>query len=175
MVDRVEFGFTRTTCDCWRCSRFCKLYPGYMVPSDLPRMMAAAGYTDPFKYAEDHLEATPGAIAVRAGVPFRIGSLRPACLPQTTTCKFLDQDNHCTIHETSPFGCAFADDHMSAKHAEKISVAGGQAICEDRNNGGLYTQVWDYLWNVKKKRGRDPFAKEWIKVQRYYNQRRING
>jgi len=134
-------------------------------------MMVAAGYSDAFKYAEDHLEASLGAIAVKDGRPFRIGSLRPASLPRTTTCKFLDADNHCTIHSVSPFGCAFADDHMTTKHAEKIGRAGGESLIADRLKNGLYSRVWDYLWHVAKKRGRDPFAKEWVRLQKQYNRR----
>ena len=147
------------------------MFPGYMIPADLTRMMVAAGYSDAFEYAKDHLEASLGAIAVKDGRPFRIGSLRPASLPGTTICKFLDENNHCTIHEVSPFGCAFADDHMSHEHAEKISRAGGESLVVDRQQNGLYSRVWDYLWYEIKKRGRDPFAKEWIKVQKQYNRR----
>jgi Fe-S-cluster containining protein len=166
---RTEFGFERTSCDCWRCTRYCKRFPGYMVPADLPRMMEQAGYSDPFAYAKDFLEASLGAIAVRKGIPFRVKSLRPACLPKTTQCIHLDEDNHCRIHEVSPYGCAFVDDHMTNIQFDQIGRAGLETILMDQSQNGLYTQVWNYLWNDLKKRARDPFAKDWAKLQKHFH------
>src|SRR5215831_5409705 len=133
-LSRTEFGFERTSCDCWKCTRFCKIYPGYMIPADLPRMMEQAGYTDPWAYANDFLEASLGAIAVRQGIPFRVKTLRPACLPRTTTCIHFDENRHCRIHEVSPYGCAFVDDHMTQIQYDKLGRPGLESVLADRQN-----------------------------------------
>ncbi len=36
---RTELGFERTVCDCGACKINCKFIPGFLLPSDIPRIV----------------------------------------------------------------------------------------------------------------------------------------
>jgi Fe-S-cluster containining protein len=56
----------------------------------------------------------------RTGKLTRIGTITPRMAKGK--CVFLDEKDRCTIHEVSPFGCAYYSTHMSAAQAQPRSV-----------------------------------------------------
>ena len=76
MAERTEFGVPRTHCSCKTCKLNCLVMPGCLIPSDLDRMIPRT--TDPFRWAESNLLASPGAVAMKNGKLFRIPTLVPA-------------------------------------------------------------------------------------------------
>lgn len=103
---RTEFGVPRSVCQCEVCLDNCRHMPGYLVPSDLERMIPANA--DPYRWAETNLLASHGAIAMKDGEMFRIPTLVPAVKPDGS-CIHLSALGLCQIHEVSPFGCAYFD------------------------------------------------------------------
>jgi hypothetical protein len=61
--ERTEFGYPRTNCACKVCKNNCRHMPGFLIPSDLERMIPHG--VNPMQWAEDSLLASPGAIVVR--------------------------------------------------------------------------------------------------------------
>src|ERR1700720_4343742 len=55
---RTEFGFQRTTCACELCSFWCRIMPGFLVPSDLQRLCPPDA--DLMAWAREHLRASKG-------------------------------------------------------------------------------------------------------------------
>jgi hypothetical protein len=117
---RQEFGHDRSVCDCTVCVTNCQHMPGYLIPSDLERMMPSGQPDQVMKWAEKNLLASPGALAIYNGRPIRIGTLVPASKPDGS-CINLDADNRCSIHAVAPFGCAFFDCRMSHRQADALS------------------------------------------------------
>ena len=102
-VVREEFGFTRTTCDCKACQTWCRHQPGFLVPSDLDRLIPAG--EDPFVWAEEHLRASPGYMAFVEGQMVIAPSLVPT-KKADGDCHWL-RDGKCQVHAASPYGCAY--------------------------------------------------------------------
>ena len=80
--------------------------PGCLIPADLDRMIPEG--IDPFRWAEENLLASPGALVMKDGALFRIQTLVPA-IQEDGACIYLTEENLCSIHDISPFGCAFFD------------------------------------------------------------------
>ncbi len=141
---RTEFGFQRTTCACELCSFWCKIMPGFLVPSDLQRLCPPG--EDLMTWAREHLRASQGFRVVKpmSGTVLQIPSLVPA-KDANGHCHWLQPDGRCGVHENSPFGCAFVDQHMKDRVAEARNDAGRQARCEDFDANGPYSQVWHML------------------------------
>lgn len=140
-TERTEFGFPRTAdCSCHHCTLNCRFIPGYLVPSDVERMSTACGYTDVGKFADENLLASPGATVLRSGQLTQIHTLVPA-RKEDGSCKFLDEQQRCTVHGVSPFGCAFFDAHMDDAEANKRSSMGLVTIMHSPD----YAKVWQRL------------------------------
>lgn len=140
---REEFGFQRTSCSCRKCSVWCEHIPGYLVPSDLDRLIPSG--EDPLIWAEQNLLASPGLQIKTPQFTVSIPSLVPR-RQQNGHCQWL-QDGHCTVHENSPFGCAFLSQcSQSNAHGQKITNAGRAARAEAFQKDGLYAQIWKHLW-----------------------------
>jgi hypothetical protein len=131
---RTEFGLQRTACACERCSLFCRHMPGYLVPSDLERLIPPG--EDPFVWAKIHLRAV---MPVPGGFP----NLVPAQLPNGH-CHWLE-DGKCAVWQNSPFGCAFFDQHMGREEHEGRNAWGRAARQEAFEKNGLYAQLWHAL------------------------------
>lgn len=138
---RIELGFARTTCDCKKCSVFCEHMPGFLIPSDLERLIPDG--EDPLVWAEEHLRASFGSLVRSGGVLKWTPSLVPA-KGDSGSCHWL-KEGRCTVHENSPFGCAFLDQHMTDREAEKRSQAARDARWDDFVADGLYSQIWNHL------------------------------
>ena len=145
---RSEFGFSRTECACRLCQINCEHLPGLLVPSDLPRIVAALGYSDLCQFAAENLLASPGWLLGRrqldgAVQTVRIPTLVPARAP-SGHCKFL-KDGRCTIHAVAPYGCAMLDAHMSRRECDRRSLAAARAVAADFAGGGDYARLWAHL------------------------------
>lgn len=144
---REEFGAQATFCDCKVCVRNCEIMPGYLIPADLGRIIPKG--VDPFKWAEQNLLASPGALVAKDGEMFRIPTLVSAVQPNGF-CIHLTEDKKCAIHEIAPFGCRFFDcgsgslvqveESIALNHQGLVSVyEAGQDILT------LYTQLHIHL------------------------------
>jgi len=141
MTERIEFGMPRTSCSCRECRRNCLYMPGFLIPTDLDRMIPQD--VDPFEWADINLLASPGAIVIRAGQLARIPTLVPATKPDGSCIHY--RQHRCQIHDTSPFGCAFFD--CSGDPAqEQLSHIGIRAVCVSLDS--LYARIWLHLWNA---------------------------
>jgi hypothetical protein len=129
---REQYGFRRTTCGCVFCQAPCRHLPGSLDVSDLERMCPPG--QDLFAWAELHLRALPEK-------PFL--TLVPARQANGHCHWFVE--GRCTVHQVSPYGCAFYDLHMSDEEAAKRTAATVQARNEDEAKKGLYYQVWRHL------------------------------
>lgn len=136
---REEFGFERTECACKECAINCRFMPGFLIPSDLDRMVPAG--EDPFRWAERNLLASPGALVMSSttGATARIQTLVPAT--RDGACIHL-RDGLCTIHEVSPFGCAFFD---CGPERGTLAKDGLMAVMDAWQEDSLYAQLWKYL------------------------------
>jgi hypothetical protein len=117
--------------------------PGNLVPSDLERLIPPGD--DPFRWAEQHLLASPGIQIVTPMFRVSIPSLVPR-RQENGHCHWL-QDGLCTIHEDAPYGCAFLSQcSQSNALAAKITEPGRRARAEAFEQGSLYAQIWQHLW-----------------------------
>jgi DNA-binding NtrC family response regulator len=82
------------------------------------------------------------------GQVFQIPTLVPR-RQSNGACRFLTADNRCAIHAVSPFGCSHFDVHQSRDEADRISLAGLQAIAREWATGGLYARLWTILHAMK--------------------------
>ena len=104
-IDQQEFAFERTVCECRKCKIWCEHMPGYLVPSDLTRLIPADA--DPMVWAEQHLRASQGYIGFTASGLASIPSLVPA-KGEDGHCHWYE-GGRCGVHDRSPFGCAYID------------------------------------------------------------------
>lgn len=140
----IRPGFPRTVCGCSDCTAFCKKSPGHLIPSDLFRL--ADFLLDRGKITEtinitDFLQASAGAIVgdTKTGERYRIGTIIPKRV--NGQCIFLTEDDLCSIHEVSPFGCAYFDVHMDAVEGHVRSKWGIEQIA----SAPAYEQVRQIL------------------------------
>jgi len=133
-VIRNEFGFARTQCGCARCSVFCRFMPGYLIPSDLERLIPPE--EDPFTWARSHLRAL---MVAPGGMP----SLVPA--QQADGHCHWYQDGGCAVWQNSPYGCAFFDQHMNQEAHEQRNQPGRKVRQEAFEQNTLYAQLWQAL------------------------------
>src|SRR5262249_19738123 len=97
-------------------------------------------------FALNHLLASPGAIVSVAGELFRIRTLTPA-RKSDGFCSFL-QDDRCTIHAVSPFGCALFWCRQTKEEADEISARGLMEVAQAWQRGDLYAQLWIMLYEA---------------------------
>ena len=138
---RKEFGFARTVCACGECTINCHFIPGYLIPTDLERIAARLGYDDLLEFAINNLLASPGATVLDGGHVRQIPTLVPA-RRKDGACVFLDGQNRCSIHDGSPFGCAFFDVHQSKEESDRRSGYGLAEVDRAWREGHLYAQLW---------------------------------
>ena len=100
------------------------------------------------RFADENLLASPGAVVMYDGKLFRIPTLVPA--KNASGCKFLDGKNLCTIHEVSPFGCAFFDPHRSDMETSELAHYGLMEVWEDWKTNGFYRKTWERLFMAGK-------------------------
>ena len=107
--------------------------------------MAAGTRVSFFQWAKENLLASPGATVFSAERgKFNIPTLVPARRTDGA-CKFLDDDNRCTVHAASPFGCAYFDSHQSVEMGLRGSALGLNAVIQNSQPNGLYRRTWAML------------------------------
>jgi hypothetical protein len=114
--------------------------PGCLIPADLGRMIPKG--IDPFKWAEENLLASPGALVMKDGEVFRIPTLVPA-VQEDGACIHLTEDHQCSIHENAPFGCAFFDCGPEPKGLIDKGLVEIHKSFADVTN--LYAALWIHL------------------------------
>lgn len=94
-----------------------------------------------FDWVTRSLLASPGALVgiVSTGQTWRIPTIVPARQPGTSKCIYLSDDGKCKIHEISPYGCAFADSHMTQEEGDAVSRIGLRMIADAMHTTGRYT------------------------------------
>ncbi len=143
---RQEFGFERTTCSCKKCSLWCEYVPGSLVPSDLDRLIPPG--EDPILWAEQHLLASPALIQIikQGATLYTPPSLGPR-RQQNGHCHWL-QNGRCSVHENSPYGCAFLGEcGLTDAQANKVICGGREARAKAFQDDGLYAHIWKHLWD----------------------------
>lgn len=145
-MTRTEFGLERTNCSCNTCVTNCRHMPGFLVPSDLERLIPP--YIDSFIWAQDNLLASPGALAMNSQTlqTYRIRTLVPAVKAIDGTCINLTADGGCRIHEIAPFGCAFFD---CGPERDRLSLKGILAVQEAQCDPmSRYARLWAHLHHM---------------------------
>ena len=138
-MTRTEFGASRTSCGCDACKTNCRFMPGFLIPTDLNRIIP--GDRDIYEFARENLRASPGAIVKRGSEIFRIGTLVPATKPDGS-CIHLTAAGDCAIHAIAPFGCAFFD---CGPERPGLSHKALEAVMLDHEVHGLYARIWQHL------------------------------
>jgi len=138
---REEFGAQRTECACAECQLQCRFRPGFLVPSDLGRMIPKDA--DPLTWAEGNLLASPGSLVSKNGVPFRI----PTLVPKTRedgACINLTAEGRCVIWENAPCGCAYWDCGPDRK--DRALFLSLREVHMAQYEPTLYAKIWDHLY-----------------------------
>lgn len=140
--------FERTSCSCDGCTAGCKTMPGALIAGDLERIAEHTGNSadDPmwlmnhFLASDGTIVATQVRVAGELKIVFvNIPSITPAQLPDGR-CVFLSDDDRCTIHPVSPYGCAYHDIHMTAEPALARSKYAIQQHITSHNSGDKYAE-----------------------------------
>lgn len=123
--------FTRSVCACGPCTAFCFTKPGYLIPSDLFRIadfLVAERRIEQTGDVLNWLRASKGAVVGDAatGERFRIGTITPRL--EHGRCVFLTDEDRCSIHAVSPFGCAYFSTHDEHRAADARSMWGLRQI-----------------------------------------------
>lgn len=143
MTERIELGLPRTTCACHACIINCHFMPGFLIPSDLDRIIPAN--VVPTQWAEGQLLASPGALVMKDGKTFRIRTLVPT-VKADGSCIHLNADERCDIHAVAPFGCAFFDCGAErTNYGAKLSAYGLFQVHRAWENNELYARIWRHL------------------------------
>jgi hypothetical protein len=133
--------FERTVCACRKCRTWCEHMPGHLVPGDLGRLIPPG--VDPFEWAEEHLRASYGALYMLPTGPLSIPSLVPA-KQANGHCHWYEACR-CAVHDRSPFGCAYHDQHMTTHESERRAMVARNARHRDFARNGLYARIWRHL------------------------------
>ena len=136
---RTEFGASRLSCDCDICKAACRYFPGNLLPSDLERLIPEQA--DPYVWAAEHLLADEG------------GLLKTRLKPDGSCHWF--QGGKCEVWENSPFGCAFFAclKVQSPEEADRLRTAAKEVVSKAlADKTSLYRRLWDYLWNLGRRR-----------------------
>jgi hypothetical protein len=115
--------------------------PGFLIPADLERIIPAGA--DPYLWADKNLLASPGALVLKGGQPFRIHTLVPA-VKKDGSCIHLTLEQRCDIHAAAPFGCAFFD---CGPERGDLSSQGLVEVMKAWQAGSLYAKLWNRLWS----------------------------
>jgi Fe-S-cluster containining protein len=146
-AERIEFGVARTVCVCRACIANCRFIAGSLIPADLNRISEYLGESDLTRFALDNLLASPGAIIYTRSGLVRIRTLVPA-RKTDGACRFLTDEDRCSIHAVAPFSCALFDCKQSREEADALSLRGLMEIAKAWQRGDLYAQLWLMLYQA---------------------------
>jgi hypothetical protein len=143
---REEFGFKRSECACRKCQIWCEHIPGSLIPSDLERLVPPG--VDPLAWAEEHLRVQTTGVSFLMNPETNHKLMIVALVPAKSTnghCHWYF-DRKCTVHEASPFSCAFFDCHMAQGEKDHRSMmAVGARFTALKDNQSLYRRICDHL------------------------------
>lgn len=142
--ERNDYGFPRSKCACHACANNCRVVPGYLLAEDIPRLMRHLGYSDLDAFSRENLLASPGALAMKDGEMMRIRTLVPQRRADGA-CKFLTEDNLCSVHPAAPFACAYFDEHEPEEHSNYKRNFGLVQLTRTWREGGRYARTWTKL------------------------------
>jgi Fe-S-cluster containining protein len=146
-AERTEFGVARTVCACSACVANCRFVPGALIPGDIQRIAEHLDESDMTRFALDNLLASPGAIIYTRSGLVRIRTLVPARRTDGS-CRFLTDEDRCSIHAVAPFSCALFDCKQSREEADALSLRGLMEVARAWQRGDLYAQLWLMLYHA---------------------------
>ncbi len=155
-MPRIELGYARTSCSCEECEFNCRFMPSYLLPADLPRLHEADAQEGEGleAWAMRRLLASPGFTMATGTGPAQVPTLVPA-RKEDGSCVHL-KDGLCSMHEVSPYGCAFTDAHMTEFEVRTRTMAAIHTLIEElRRPGNDYLRLWKLLWEAGR-RNRPP-------------------
>jgi hypothetical protein len=117
-----------------------------LIPGDAERLARTLGAKDFDAWVLECLEASQGATVPHEGKLIRLPTIVPRRRAQGG-CVFLMEDR-CTVHDVSPFGCAYLDMHMSPVEVTRRSAAALLAVANDWARKGPYSQIWARLFTA---------------------------
>lgn len=143
----IPADMPRTTCSCKGCTVGCKTMPGCLVPGDIERIQEFVG-DDSMEFVLEHFVASDGAKVAKKieGNTYVISV--PSIVPAQQAdgrCVFLGDDERCTIHPVSPFGCSRLDTHMSRDEGDRRMSWGVHAQIAAHQTGESYGTWWHKL------------------------------
>lgn len=153
-MPRTELGLVSTECSCAECTKVCYTMPGYLLETDIDRIWKkVAPQMTRSQFITSYLKPGRGARLVE-GRPDDIQFVQyqtmvPARTSDGKHCIFL-KDNKCTIHDVSPFGCAFYDSHMGRIEENVRDRIGLSNVKESLQKDGLFSMVLLKLFGIKK-------------------------
>lgn len=138
--------FKRTICACNVCKQNCKTIPGYTLFEDIVDIYY---YITPLINFIDWCKlfflASPGAIVgIKEGEELKMFRI-PTIVPKRNNkgyCIFLKEDEMCSIHPVSPFGCKYFDCKQTREEGDNISKYGLSSIINDIQ----YKNLWEILY-----------------------------
>ncbi len=144
---QIPADMQRTSCACKNCIAGCKTKPGCLAPGDLERIQEFVGDTSP-EFVLSHFLSSEGAKCLKkingTVYIFHVPSIVPAQKPDGS-CIFLDEQERCTIHPVSPFGCAYHDTHMQAVEADRRMQFCVTEQIKAHYSGEPYAQMQQFL------------------------------
>jgi Fe-S-cluster containining protein len=123
--------------------------PGFVALGDLSAIVEHVEPAEPRVFIVDNFVASEGAKVGRLNElgmleTFQIPTISPA-QKADGRCVFLTDENHCSIHAVSPFGCAKADSHMPRQQMDEASSHALHEIHADKLTNGPYWRTWQLL------------------------------
>lgn len=120
--DNARPPFERTKCACPECIACCRR-PGQLIPSDVSRLVGrlivdgrAANSRDALRFFR---RAPLSVVQDRLTGSTRVILCAVPAVGKDGYCILFDAVTHgCTVHDVSPFGCAFFDTHMDESSRE---------------------------------------------------------
>lgn len=162
IISNIRKRYERSSCSCEGCKACCKYMPGMLIPGDLETIAAKAeeeavrgddqewfrwrnNRTEAYvKFAEEHFQASDGALVVYQRKKIRIPTLTPRLTEKG--CVFLDEQERCKIWEYAPFGCSHFSVHDDANEANSKSSFALQLIMTAHETpDDWYGKFWRWL------------------------------
>jgi Fe-S-cluster containining protein len=136
----MTIPFQRSICACEADRHQCRVHPGFLIPSDIPRIVAhvSAQRGEPAEVLT--LLSPSRGFVLRERESQKITRL-PTIIPMRKpdgSCMFLDAQERCTIHEVAPFGCAYFDMHESRADSDPKVVWGINQIHRSKPYAALH-------------------------------------
>jgi len=126
----------------------CRFRPGLVTLADLePGALLPAG-VKLLPWARINLRASEGPKVMRIYEDGRREVLKIPTIVMAGrddfSCLQL-HDGRCGVYANAPFGCAFFDCRQDRRESTELVTKAHEEIMKDRQQGGLYSWLWDIL------------------------------